>query len=104
MMFPPVGLDYDRLVSSGYEAVMKWDGCYKTKIGTRFANFHVLAMLWPVKFLEIIITCTEEILGEYLRFASRLMWPRPRSATSLSKLIAAAVAITLFLLSFPTNG
>ena len=104
MMFPPVGLDYDELVISGYEAVMNWDGCYKTKIGTRFANCHVLAMLWPVKFLEIIISCAEETVEDYLHYAFRLIWTRSESPIPLSTLIAAAVAIVLFLLSFLANS
>jgi hypothetical protein len=104
MMFPPVGLEYDQLVKSGYEAVMNWDGCYKTKIGTRFANFRVLAMLWPVKFLEILITCAEESFENYLYFAFRLIWTRSENSAPLSMVIAIAVAMTLFLLSFPING
>ena len=104
MMFPPVGLDYDELVISGYEAVMNWDGCYKTKIGTRFANCHVLAMLWPVKFLEIIISRTEETVGDYLHYAFRLFWTRSEGSIPLSMLIAAAVAMVLFLLSFLANS
>ena len=104
MMFPPIGLEYDQLVKSGYEAVMNWDGCYKTKIGTRFANFRVLAMLWPVKFLEILITCAEESFESYLYFAFRLIWTRSENSAPLSMVIATAVAMTLFLLSFPING
>ena len=104
MMFPPVGSDYDELVISGYEAVMNWDGCYKTKIGTRFANFHVLAMLWPVKFLEILISGAEETAGDYLHNALRLFWTRTETSTPLSMLIATAVAMVLFLLSFLANS
>jgi hypothetical protein len=61
MVFPPVDQDYDELVLSGYRAALSWDGTYKTKIGTRFANVQVLLMLWPIKFLEILITQLEDV-------------------------------------------
>lgn len=61
MVFPPVDEDYDELVRSGYQAALSWDGTYKTKIGTRFANVQVLLMLWPIKFLEILITQLEDV-------------------------------------------
>lgn len=61
MCFPPVGKDYEDLVLSGYHAVITWDGTYKSKVRTRFANFTVLTMLWPIKFLEIIISFAEDI-------------------------------------------
>ena len=62
MLFPPTGQDYENLVQSGYEAMLTWDGTYKTKIGTRFANTPVLLMLWPIKFLEMAISFIEEII------------------------------------------
>lgn len=61
MVFPPVDEVYDELVLSGYLAALNWDGTYKTKIGTRFANVQVLLMLWPIKFLEILITLVEDV-------------------------------------------
>ena len=71
MVFPPVDEDYDEMVLSGYLAALSWDGTYKTKIGTRFANVQVLLLLWPIKFLEIIITAFEDI---FITFYQVLMF------------------------------
>ena len=71
MLFPPIGRDYDDLVQSGYDAMINWDGKYKTKIGTRFANTPVLLMLWPIKFLEVFITFVED---SFLYFANRIIY------------------------------
>ena len=95
MLFPPVGRDYDDLVQSGYDAMISWDGKYKTKIGTRFANTTVLLMLWPIKFLEVFITFVEDL---FLYFANRVLYlPRSVAQILFKKSLWDALIMKLFL-------
>ena len=95
MLFPPVGRDYDDLVQSGYDAMISWDGKYKTKIGTRFANTSVLLMLWPIKFLEVFITFVEDL---FLCFANKVLYlPRSVAQIFFKKSLWDAFIIKLFL-------
>jgi hypothetical protein len=62
MCFPCVGKEYDDMVESGYRAALEWDGQYKPKCGIRHANKQVLSILWPLKFIEMLITLVEDIV------------------------------------------
>lgn len=53
MLYPAVGAEYDRMVQSGYDAFMKWDGTMIKKVGHRRPNWEALIVLWCLKFLEV---------------------------------------------------
>lgn len=54
MLFPLIGEEYQDIARSGYDAMMKWDGTMKKKVGRRFPNYQALIILWPVRIIELI--------------------------------------------------
>lgn len=99
-------------MQSGYTAAMAWDGKYKKKVGTRFANVPVLVMLWPIKFLEIGISHVENVLMCALQPVIRHCNATIMSiiavngfnsnTLSLSALLGLAI-LTVFLFLIPSN-
>lgn len=55
MLFPLIGEEYEDIARSGYDAMMKWDGTMKKKIGKRFPNYPALTLLWSVRIIELIL-------------------------------------------------
>ena len=53
--FPAVGKDYEDMVQSGYESMMKWDGTMIKKVGHRKPNYEALYVLWFLKVFEVLV-------------------------------------------------
>lgn len=53
--FPAVGEEYNNMVQSGYESMMKWDGTMIKKVGHRTPNYEALYVLWFLKAFEVLI-------------------------------------------------
>ena len=49
MIFPPSPESYAELTQSGYDAMKRWNGVMKKKVGYRFANYQALIVFWPLK-------------------------------------------------------
>ena len=62
MLFPLVGEEYEDIARSGYDAMMKWDGKMKKKVGVRFPNYQALLVLWPIRIIELILFFVYTIL------------------------------------------
>lgn len=62
MFYPSAGAEYDAMVKSGYEQMMRWDGKMNKKVGSRVPNYQALYVLWTLKVLEnfvysLFLTC-----------------------------------------------
>lgn len=72
MLFPLVGEEYQDIARTGYDAMMKWDGTMKKKVGVRFPNYQALSILWPVRILELILLFAYRILFLWPKFL--ILW------------------------------
>jgi hypothetical protein len=52
MFYPSAGAEYDAMVRSGYDEMMKWDGRMNKKVGSRQPNYPALYVLWTLKVIE----------------------------------------------------
>ena len=68
MLFPLVGEEYRDIAQTGYDAMMKWDGVMKKKVGVRFPNYQALSILWVVRVIELVLLFLYNML---------VVWPLP---------------------------
>lgn len=58
MMYGSQGEEFDRMVRTGYNAFMQWDGQLKKKVGLRKTKYAVQTLLWFLKAVELLIDAT----------------------------------------------
>lgn len=49
------GEEFERMVCTGYDAFMQWDGQLKKKVGLRKTKYAVHMLLWCLKAIELLI-------------------------------------------------
>lgn len=72
MLFPPTQEAYEKMVETGYDAFMQWDGRLHKKVGYRQPNYEALSVLWPMKIIEILIFRTINFFLKLYEFILRL--------------------------------
>lgn len=82
MLCPPEPEAYEKIVQSGYEAFLEWDGRLHKKVGYRQPNYQALSVLWPMKIIEIItlrlIQLFMKLYALVKLFLSYFSFPQPR--------------------------
>lgn len=54
-MYGSDGEDFERMVCTGYDAFMRWDGQLKKEVGLRKTKYAVQTLLWYLKVVELLI-------------------------------------------------
>ena len=50
------GEELERMVRTGYDVFMPWDGQLKKKVGLRKTKYAVQTLLWCLKAVELLIS------------------------------------------------